>query len=92
MYAATRDRTPFRNNRDVRFGSKADVCGALGDVRFVPLADLCAAAKKQRYSITSARASSVGGIVRPINFATFRLMTSSNVVGCSIGKSAALAP
>jgi hypothetical protein len=26
--------------RDVRFGSKADMCGALGDVRFVPKADI----------------------------------------------------
>ncbi|MGB9298627.1 MAG: hypothetical protein WCB52_20745, partial [Pseudolabrys sp.] len=25
---------------DVRFGSKADMCSALGDVRFVPIADI----------------------------------------------------
>ena len=25
---------------DVRFGSKADMCGALADVRFVPKADM----------------------------------------------------
>jgi hypothetical protein len=25
---------------DVRFGSKADMCSALGDVRFVPKADM----------------------------------------------------
>ena len=25
---------------DVRFGSKVDMCSALGDVRFVPIADI----------------------------------------------------
>ncbi len=40
----------------------------------------------------SARASTFGGIVRPICFAVFKLMTSSNFVGCSTGRSAGLAP
>src|SRR5262249_33383989 len=45
------------------------------------------------YSITrSARASSDGGIVSPSAFAVLRLMTSSNFVGCSTGRSAGLAP
>src|SRR5450759_524819 len=45
------------------------------------------------HSITSsARASSVGAISRPIALAALRLMTSSNVVGCWTGKSAGLAP
>src|SRR5262249_184669 len=45
------------------------------------------------HSITSSvRASSVGGTVRPSAFAALRLMTSSNLVGCSIGRSAGLAP
>src|SRR5262249_90787 len=45
------------------------------------------------HSITSsARASNGGGTVRPIAFAVLRLMTSSNVVGCSIGKLAGCAP
>ena len=40
---------------------KADMCSALGDVRFVPIADIA-----RTYSITSsARASSVGGTLRP---------------------------
>src|SRR5262249_47791328 len=39
-----------------------------------------------------ARASSSGGIVRPICFAVLRLITSSNFVGCSTGRSAGLAP
>ena len=45
------------------------------------------------HSITSsARASSEGGISRPIAFAALRLMTSSNLVGCSTGISAGFAP
>ena len=45
------------------------------------------------YSITSsARASSVGGTSRPSALAVFRLMTSSNLVGCSTGRSAGFAP
>ena len=38
-----------------------------------------------------ARASSSGGIVRPICFAVLRLMMNSNFVGCSTGRSAGLA-
>ena len=53
---------------------------------------LCTAAKKS-YSITSsARASKVGAISRPIALAVFRLTTRSNLVGCSTGKSAGPAP
>src|SRR5262249_208188 len=45
------------------------------------------------YSITwSARTISERGIVRPSAFAVLRLVTSSNWVGCSIGRSAGLAP
>src|SRR5262249_8321938 len=45
------------------------------------------------YSITwSARASSDGGIVRPRALAVLRLITSSNLVGCSTGRSAGFAP
>src|SRR6516162_5234556 len=45
------------------------------------------------HSITSsARASSVGGIVRPSARAVTRLITKSNLVGCSTGRSAGLAP
>ena len=39
-----------------------------------------------------ARASTSGGIVTSICFAVFKLITSSNLVGCSTGKSAGLAP
>src|SRR5262249_55983231 len=45
------------------------------------------------HSITSsARASSVGGTSRPSAFAVVRLMTRSNFVGCSTGRSAGFAP
>ena len=45
------------------------------------------------HSITSsASASSVGGMSRPSALAVLRLMTSSNLVGCSTGKSAGFAP
>src|SRR5215472_15523469 len=40
----------------------------------------------------SARASTVGGIVRPICLAVFRLITNSNFVGCSTGRSPGFAP
>src|SRR5262245_57763154 len=45
------------------------------------------------HSITSsARARSVGGTSMPSAFAATRLITSSNLVGCSTGRSAGLAP
>src|SRR6266480_3927172 len=45
------------------------------------------------HSITSsARASSVGGTSRPSAFAAFRLMTSSNLVDCTTGRSAGFSP
>jgi hypothetical protein len=39
-----------------------------------------------------ARANKSGGIVRPICLAVFKLITNSNFVGCSTGRSAGLAP
>src|SRR5262245_40891918 len=45
------------------------------------------------YLITlSARASTFGGMVRPICLAVLRLMMNSNFIGCSTGRSAGLAP
>src|SRR4029450_3072865 len=45
------------------------------------------------HSITSsARAMSVGGISRPSNLAVCRLITNSNLVACTTGRSAGLAP
>src|SRR6516162_5163031 len=45
------------------------------------------------HSITlSARSRKLSGIVSPISFAVLRLIASVNLVGCSTGKSAGLAP
>src|SRR5262249_41003516 len=45
------------------------------------------------YSITwSARAINAGDKLMPSAFAVFKLTTSSNFVGCSIGKSAGIVP
>src|SRR5262249_11898365 len=40
----------------------------------------------------SARIITTGGIVRPRALAVFRLITNSNLVGCSTGRSAGLVP
>jgi hypothetical protein len=62
-------------------------------VRSVPTTDSRSAANKFDHSITSsARAKRVGGIVNPSALAVIRLMTSSTLVLCWIGKSAGLAP
>ena len=63
---------------NVRFGSKADMCSAIGDVRFVPKADI----SEQAYSITSsARPINVFGTLRPSALAVLRLITNSYFVG-----------
>src|SRR6266403_5819753 len=64
-----------------------------GHVRFVPTRDLRTAAKKDYYSTTSsASASKVGGTATPSAFAVLRLSTKTNLLACSIGRSAGLAP
>src|ERR1041385_3082732 len=40
----------------------------------------------------SALANTFGGIIRPMCLAVLRLITNSNFVGCSMGKSAGLVP
>jgi hypothetical protein len=76
---------------------------SLADVRFSPDSDQAAdipkgpicAKRRHRlaYSITSsAWESSVGGTLRPSALAVLRLIASSNLVGCSTGKSAGFAP
>jgi hypothetical protein len=61
-------------------------------VRLVPKADIRIAAKSS-YSITSsARASNVGGISKPIALAALRLITSSNFVGWTTGRVAGFSP
>src|SRR3954447_23496722 len=51
-----------------------------------------AAIHQSHSMITSARESSAGTMVRLSALAVLRLITSSNLVGCSTGKSAALVP
>ena len=63
---------------------KADMCSALGDVRFVPIADIALF----HWITLSAPAISERGTVRPSDLAVWRLMTNSNLVVCSIGRSA----
>src|SRR5437667_8157516 len=48
--------------------------------------------RRYHWITSSARSSSDCGIVMPSAFAVFRLMTSSNLVGCSTGRSAGLVP
>src|SRR5215813_6841330 len=48
--------------------------------------------RKYHLMTLSARANTFGGIVRPICLAAFRLMTNSNFIGCSTGRSAGLTP
>jgi hypothetical protein len=87
---------------------KADICSATRHVCFTPKSGhwqrttpcpLCAKSglmhrsKQHLYSITSsARVSSEGGTSRPSVFAVLRLITNSNLVGCSTGRSVGLAP
>jgi len=87
---------------NVRFGPKADMCSARRHVRFTPESGhvqskeecpLRAKSGHRRYSITSlARASNVGGTVRPSALAVLRLITSSYLVGTCTGRSAGFSP
>ena len=49
---------------------------------------VCEGAPVHYWTTSSARSSTDGGIASPSAFAVFRLMTNSNFVGCSTGKSA----
>src|SRR5262245_44872969 len=86
-----------RQQFNVRFGSKADIYAVQKPCPLYPQKRTCAVQlgmsalgqkrthapqQKDGYSITSsARASSVGGTVRPSCFAVLRLITSSYFVG-----------
>jgi hypothetical protein len=61
--------------------------------RLRAISGLMHCSKSHPYSMTSsARNRRASGIVRPIALAVLRLMTSSNLVGCSTGISAGFAP
>lgn len=73
---------------NVRFGS---LCGLKSDIVTRPKS--AKLGHWAPYQITlSARVSKSIGTVKPIALAVSRLIASSNVVGCSTGKSAGLAP
>jgi hypothetical protein len=72
-------------------------CHATGYSRSVPQPDVsrCSNVRMLRptYSMTSsARASSIGGTVRPRALAVLRLMISSTLVDCWTGRSAGFSP
>ena len=61
--------------------------------RGVPKAAMSNRSKQRSYSITSsAMASNPGGIVRPSDLETLRLISSSNLADCTTGSSAGRAP
>jgi hypothetical protein len=79
--------------REVRFapesGARADADRGPGRANL----RLIHRSKLRLYSITSsARASTVGGMLRPSAFAVFRLTTSMYFDACSTGRSAGFAP
>ena len=66
----------------------SDIAERHHDVRFVPKADI-----GEDYSITSSASSNTGcGMVKLSALAVFRLITNSNLVGCSTGSSAGFSP
>src|SRR6516225_2085948 len=73
--------------------AKADIAESDRHVRFVPKADILHCGRDWLYSITSsAIESKPDGTSMPSARAVWRLMTNSNLVDCSTGRSAALAP
>src|SRR5215469_1076024 len=72
---------------------KADIGTQRRDVRYVPEADILHCGKERRYSITSsARAIKDFDTSSPSAFAVVTLISRSNFVGCSTGKSLGFAP
>jgi hypothetical protein len=86
-----------RFKRDVGVESALPQTADIGrrgrQVRSVPQPDSCTATKQHHYSITSsAVASNVGGTVRPSILAVSALITSSNLLDCTTGRSPGLEP
>jgi hypothetical protein len=72
---------------------KADIEKHCCDVCFVPKRDQRRRSKKRSYWITlSARATKPAGTATPTASAVLRLITNSNLVGCSTGMSATSEP
>src|SRR3979490_751379 len=103
LFTATSALGQKRPRDAVRLGSAlprtADLDRQVRQVRLGPQSDSCTATNNAHgcnesiYSITSsARASSIGGTSRPSALAVLRLITNSNLVGCSTGMSAGFVP
>ena len=72
---------------------KAFAASVAGSRRGPAIAGTACQSLAAPYSITSSARDRIdGGMVRPSAFAVLRLMTNSNVVGCTTGRSAGLAP
>src|SRR5262249_19695433 len=95
------NRVQMLTKLDVRFGSEADICAAIGHVRFTPKSGhvQCTSRcllwansglmqrSKKRYSITSSASSKNDSrIERPSVLAVLRLTASSNLFGDCTGK------
>ena len=79
--------TELGSLRHVRFTPDSDRTPDMLVVRFVPTTEV------GHHSITSsAIESNPDERARPSNLAVFRFITSTNLVGCMIGKSAGLVP
>ncbi len=63
----------------------------IGQIRTLPLGAFGVNPIGRYWITSSARSNSSFGIVSPSAFAVLRLMTSSNLVGCSIARSLGLA-
>src|SRR6266404_300740 len=76
-----------------RFTPESGLMSDIAPCPFRATSGLMHRSKRQLYSITSsARCSSDVGTSMPSAFAVFKLITSSNLVGCSTGRSAGFAP
>jgi hypothetical protein len=95
---ASEDRSKALNEHmSSGFAPRADIVAACRHVRFVPKAAVSNRSKmrgqSQNYSITSSAIESTpGGTSMPSARAVCRLMTNSNLINCSTGRSAGLAP
>ena len=72
---------------------KADMCGGISSCLLCTKSGLYAPQQKDGYSITSSASNCIElDTASPIALAAFILITSSNFVGCMIGRSAGFSP
>jgi len=92
-HSGIRHHEKLRFRRSLSVSSSEAQLGLLQHNLPITAVSRCNKVSVQPYSITSsARASKAGGMVRPSAFAVLRLIAKSNLVGCSTGRSAGLAP